>query len=60
MARRYCKRFRCSVLGDKICCTTCHFRRDCAEPCLNHPSRCKLEDVERRKRDDDPRKEGRA
>lgn len=42
---RYCKRFYCDDRGDRICCADCYLRRDCGNPCLNHPSRCGLEDV---------------
>ena len=41
---RYCKRFYCDEIGDRVCCPTCWLRRDCAHPCLNHPARCGLED----------------
>ena len=41
---RYCKRFYCDEVGDRVCCPTCWLRRDCAHPCLNHPARCGLED----------------
>lgn len=43
---RYCKRFYCDEVGDRVCCPTCWLRRDCAHPCLNHPARCGLEDKE--------------
>lgn len=52
--KRYCKVFYCGLQGDKICCATCRDRRDCADPCLNHPSRCKLENVKRRSSDSGP------
>lgn len=45
--KRYCKRFYCDALGDRICCASCRYRADCGNPCLNHPSRCGLEDTER-------------
>lgn len=57
---RYCSRFHCDSMGDRYCCATCPWRRDCANPCLNHPSRCRLEDVERRERKNDPCKKGMA
>lgn len=57
---RYCKRFYCDAQGERICCASCRDRRDCGNPCLNHPSRCRLEDVERRKQNDDSRKKGPA
>lgn len=41
---RYCTRFYCDQRGDRHCCSDCYLRRDCANPCLNHPSRCGLED----------------
>ena len=43
---RYCKRFYCDEVGDRVCCPTCWLRRDCSHPCLNHPARCGLEDKE--------------
>ena len=42
---RFCRQFYCDQRGDRFCCTDCYMRRDCGNPCLNHPSRCKLEDV---------------
>ena len=47
--RRYCKRFYCDHMGERICCAGCRYRRDCDNPCLNHPSRCGLEDLTRGK-----------
>ena len=47
---RYCKRFYCDEVGDRVCCPTCWLRRDCAHPCLNHPARCGLEDKEYKNR----------
>ena len=41
---RFCKQFYCGERGDRYCCADCHLRRDCANPCQNHPSRCRLED----------------
>ena len=43
--RRYCKTFYCDDVGERLCCASCRFRRDCGNPCLNHPSRCGLEDL---------------
>ena len=45
---RYCLRFYCDARGDRYCCADCHLRRDCANPCLNHPVRCGLEDTDHR------------
>lgn len=45
--RRYCRTFFCDHVGDRICCAACRWRKDCTNPCLNHPSRCGLEDAER-------------
>lgn len=42
--QRYCMIFYCDKRGERFCCADCHLRRDCANPCLNHPSRCRLED----------------
>lgn len=44
MAQRFCKQFYCDERGDRYCCADCRLRADCANPCLNHPSRCRLED----------------
>lgn len=41
---RFCKRFYCDERHERICCADCFLRRDCANPCLNHPTRCGLED----------------
>ena len=41
---RFCKRFYCNERRDRYCCADCRFRRDCSNPCLNHPIRCGLED----------------
>lgn len=42
---RYCKRFYCDERGDRFCCVDCYLRKDCANPCRNHPTRCNLEDT---------------
>lgn len=41
---RYCRQFYCDQRGDRFCCADCYMQRDCANPCVNHPSRCNLED----------------
>lgn len=41
---RYCLRFYCNERRDRYCCADCRLRRDCSNPCLNHPIRCGLED----------------
>lgn len=41
---RFCRQFYCADRGDRYCCADCYLRRDCGNPCLNHPSRCGLED----------------
>lgn len=46
MAQRFCKQFYCDERGDRYCCADCRLRPDCANPCLNHPSRCRLEDLD--------------
>lgn len=43
---RHCRQFYCDERGDRFCCADCRLRADCANPCLNHPSRCRLEDTE--------------
>lgn len=45
---RICKVFRCRYLGKYYCCADCCVRADCPDPCLNHPSRCGLENVSKR------------
>ena len=45
---RYCKVFMCDARGDRYCCADCYQRADCANPCLNHPSRCGLENTSKR------------
>lgn len=57
---RYCKQFYCDQMGDRICCASCPERRDCCNPCLNHPSRCRLENTERTAKANDSRKESKA
>lgn len=42
--QRHCLRFYCNERRDRFCCADCRMRRDCANPCLNHPTRCGLED----------------
>ena len=42
---RYCKRFYCTERGERYCCVTCFLRQFCDNPCLNHPTRCGLEDT---------------
>ena len=46
---RFCSRFHCDHMGDRYCCATCFWRETCPNPCLNHPSRCGLEDAARRR-----------
>ena len=41
---RFCRQFYCVDRGDRYCCADCYLRRDCGNPCLNHPSRCGLLD----------------
>lgn len=55
--RRYCRIFYCDDVGERLCCASCRFRRDCGNPCLNHPSRCGLEDL--RETDGEARARGR-
>lgn len=45
---RFCTRFYCNERGDRYCCVDCYLLKDCAHPCLNHPSRCRLVDSEGR------------
>ena len=41
---RFCLRFYCDERGDRFCCADCRLRKDCPNPCLNHPTRCRLAD----------------
>lgn len=52
---RYCKQFYCPERGDRYCCADCFLREDCANRCLNHPSRCRLENISKREDPNDPR-----
>ena len=45
---RYCNIFYCDRQQDFVCCATCQSRGRCRNRCLNDPSRCRLEDVNRR------------
>ena len=45
---RWCKTFHCNARGDRYCCADCWMRTDCPDPCLNHPSRCGLENTAKR------------
>lgn len=45
---RYCKNFYCDQMGERICCVSCPWVKDCSNPCLNHPSRCGLENVDKK------------
>lgn len=45
---RYCNIFYCDKRQDFVCCASCQSRGHCKNRCLNHPDRCKLEDVNRR------------
>lgn len=58
MTRRFCTVFFCDTVGDRLCCSTCRLRKDCGSPCLNHPSRCRLEDTKRRCNRYDTREKG--
>ncbi len=42
---KFCQRFYCDARGDRYCCATCYFLERCHNPCMNHPSRCRLEDT---------------
>ena len=42
--QRYCLRFYCPERGDRYCCADCFLFKDCGNHCLNHPTRCRLED----------------
>lgn len=43
-APRMCQRFYCDRRGDRYCCRDCPRSIICANPCMNHPARCGLED----------------
>ena len=36
----WCKLFRCEKKGYKFCCSFCEENKDCAEKCLNEPTKC--------------------
>lgn len=57
---RFCKIFHCDARGGQYCCADCKQYADCFNPCLNHPSRCGLENVSKRRDRDDPREKGQA
>lgn len=44
---RYCNIFYCDKRRDFICCAFCQSRGRCRNRCLNHPDRCRQEDVGR-------------
>ena len=46
---RWCKVFNCDERGDCYCCADCWQREDCRNPCMNYPTRCGLENVERKR-----------
>lgn len=48
--QRFCLQFYCPERGDRYCCADCYLRRDCPNPCLNHPSRCRLENRDGKQR----------
>lgn len=52
MKTKYCKRFHCDHKGERVCCASCRKKKTCKNPCLNHPSRCGLEDKERSVKND--------
>lgn len=39
---RKCMNFNCDKLHGHYCCADCGYRKSCANPCRNHPSRCGL------------------
>ncbi len=55
MSRRYrgrwCNVFHCDRRGDRYCCIDCPktYKSKCCNPCQNDPSRCRLEDTNRKK-----------
>lgn len=57
MSRRYkgrwCRTFHCDRRGDRFCCVDCPktYKSKCRNPCRNDPSRCGLEEGERRIRE---------
>ncbi len=42
--QRLCSRFLCNIREGRFCCADCKLKPQCVNPCLNNPSRCKLED----------------
>ena len=47
---RMCSRFFCDRMHDRFCCRDCGRYVSCDNACLNHPSRCGLEDLSGRVR----------
>ena len=37
-----CSRFYCETMREYTCCACCPQVESCADPCLNHPSKCNL------------------
>ncbi len=56
---RYCKSFYCDRVNQRRCCADCWRKRagKCDNFCLNDPSRCKLEDREAFKAEQERRAE---
>ena len=46
--RTYCNIFYCDKRRDFVCCASCQSRGRCKNRCLNDPSRCRQEDINRR------------
>lgn len=47
---RWCRTFHCDARGDRYCCADCpaKTKANCRNPCQNDPSRCRMEDVDRK------------
>ena len=44
-----CSRFYCEITKEFTCCACCSQRESCSDPCLNHPSKCNLSIIPRKK-----------
>ena len=44
-----CSRFYCEATNEFTCCACCPKRKSCLDPCLNHPSKCNLSIIPRKK-----------
>lgn len=48
---RFCRRFYCDRVRERVCCISCEMRGHCRRACLNHPDRCGLEQKKEEEKD---------